>query len=114
MTVYRVGFARSVAPCESLLYSDTVPGISEKRRGPFRFVRYLRLQDCRDGSIAPLRRCLPKLEAGNRGVDGWIYGDSRMLVGVVCDTISGWRTPRPISFSQDSISLLRSIDTANS
>ena len=62
-----------------------------KREKPFRFVRDLRVQDYRAGENAHRRRCLPKLEAGNRGADGWIYGESRMLVDVVCDTINGWR-----------------------
>ena len=65
-----------------------MPSLLQKRAKPFRFVRYLRLLDSRDGEIAHLRRCLPKLEAGNRGVDGWIYGDSRTFSGVVCWTIN--------------------------
>ncbi len=48
-----------------------------------RVVRYLRVLNARDGSEVLLRRCLTKLDVGNRGVDCGIYGESRMLPGEV-------------------------------
>lgn len=45
---------------------------------PLRVVRYLRVLNGFDVIEFSLRRCLTKLDVGNRGVDGRIYGESRM------------------------------------
>ncbi len=48
-----------------------------------RVVRDLRVLNCADVYEASPRRCLTKLDVGNRGVDGGIYRESRMPAGVI-------------------------------
>ena len=63
-----------------------------------RFVRSLRVLDSQAGEVALLRRGLTKLEAGNRGIDGVAYGDSRRLLsgfGMTRESFEGPRCQSP-------------------
>ena len=55
-----------------------------------RVVRDLRVLNALDGIEASQRRCLTKLDVGNRGVDSRIYGESRMSAGEILVTGKRW------------------------
>ena len=61
-----------------------------KQTQSLRVVRYLRVLNARDVCEVLLRRCLTKLDVGNRGIDSRVYGESRMLVGEISVKGKNW------------------------
>ena len=58
----------------------TCSGLSNECVLSSRFVRSLRVLESQADEVTRLCRGLTKLEAGNRGIDGAVYGDSRWLL----------------------------------